>query len=138
MKTSNEKIFERITRAIQKQGGRLTVPRKKIITHLGTAKKPQTISEIAGECGLDEVSVYRNIAYLKSIGFLEEIQTPEGARRFALTEDHHDHIVCTDCGFIAHVACDERKQHAHPSHRDFAHITTHTLTYYGTCAHCAV
>ncbi len=118
---------------IQESGGRLTTVRKTIIALLLTRELPLSIQDIVLETGIDEVSVYRTTAFLQSLGFLVEVMTPDGVRRFLLETDHHDHIMCVGCGHLAHVPC---KGHVSIMHPDFTHVSEHSLMHYGTCAKC--
>ena len=128
--------YEKISELIQNQGGRFTSARKKIIAYLVQIPTPQTIQQIANACHLDEVSVYRNIAYFTSLGFIEEIHVAGGVRRFSYVEEHHDHAVCTVCGYVEHVPC-LQGDGAYPEHTQFRNIFAHNMTYYGVCVKCA-
>lgn len=137
MSTSIKKEYEPIIAAIQATGGRVTEVRKRIINTLGGSPKPLSIQEVARLCRLDEVSVYRTVAFLKELGFAEEILTPDGTKRFALALHHHDHIMCTSCGFLAHIPCSEKEAKRTVRHASFASVGTHSLTYHGICTKCA-
>ncbi len=52
--------------------------------------------------GLGTATVYRNLKLLIDAGILEEsTQGADGRRLYELPdEDHHDHIICIDCGEI--------------------------------------
>jgi Fur family ferric uptake transcriptional regulator len=45
--------------------------------------------------------VYRTLRLLSSMGLLQELELPEGGRRFELASDahrDHHHLVCVRCG----------------------------------------
>jgi len=138
MKTSEQQKFGAIFSAIKEAGGRVTKVRTRIIEFLAGSKKPASIAEIVSKLSIDEVSVYRTIAYFKEMGFIEEIITPDGVRRFALQHGHHHHIMCTDCGHVEHIPCTQKVIAENITHPSFSVITNHQLTYYGTCAKCCV
>lgn len=52
--------------------------------------------------GLGTATVYRNLKLLIEAGILEEsTQGPDGRKLYELPDDdHHDHIICIDCGEI--------------------------------------
>ena len=46
-------------------------------------------------------TVYRTLRLLSSMGLLQELELPEGGRRFELASDahrYHHHLVCVRCG----------------------------------------
>ena len=46
-------------------------------------------------------TVYRTLRLLSSMGLLQELELPEGGRRFELASDahrDHHHLVCVRCG----------------------------------------
>jgi Fur family ferric uptake transcriptional regulator len=46
-------------------------------------------------------TVYRTLRLLSAMGLLQELELPEGGRRFELASDHHrqhHHLVCVRCG----------------------------------------
>ncbi len=53
---------------------------------------------------LAQSSVYRNLAVLESGGAVHRIHSGDGHAHFELaedlTDDHHHHLVCRDCGSV--------------------------------------
>lgn len=138
MKTSEREGYKEIISAIQRAGGRVTTVRLRILDVLNTAKKPLSVQDIARASSIDEVSVYRTISYFKDMAFIEEVITPDGVKRFAVTEEHHHHIMCKTCGHIEHVPCTEKVFLKPVSHPKFTSVDTHELTYYGCCTKCHI
>ncbi len=136
MSTKKKEIPPYIGEIIARKGGRMTSARKDIILYLLQSKTPQSIQEVVQSVHADEVSVYRTIALLKSCGLLEEIIFPHGARKYALSHEHHHHIVCSECGFVVHIPCIDSVVHTKLQNPRFTSITDHSVTYYGTCTTC--
>ena len=127
---------EHILKHIREAGHRLTGARREIVDLLLKNTKPLSIPMITEKASADEASVYRTISLLQELGILEEIVEPGAAKRYAIAEEHHHHIICTNCGRVAHIPCDpqaEKRVH----HSDFAKIADHAVTYYGVCHTCA-
>jgi len=137
MSTSREEdIPEYIRSAVAKVGGRVSGARKRIVTFLRKAKTPISIQKIVQSVEVDEASVYRTIAFLKSLRLIEEIVLPSGERQYALIHEHHHHIICKKCSFVAHIPCTEKKKKITLSHIQFRTVTEHSVTYYGLCTKC--
>lgn len=135
-KNKNESgTIARIREHVLNDGGRMGKARIEIIALLEKQKQPCSIKELAKKAHADEVSVYRTIHFLISHKLVEEIIRTDGVRTYTLSTDHHDHVVCTGCGFVAHVPCREIIQKI--SVATFKKIESHTLTYYGICSVCA-
>lgn len=120
---------------LRAHGFRVTRPRKQVIAALLNASQPQTIQSLVALVAADEASVYRTIEALQKAGLVEEISIAGERPRFALAHGHHHHLVCTSCGRIAHIPCEEV-----PLPRmlpdTFSSIDTHELTFHGCCKNC--
>ncbi len=88
---------------------------------------------------VSRATVYRTLAVLEAAGFVEGLETGDGGRRFehVLGHDHHDHMVCTDCGAIHEFQDEEleRRQEAAAKRIGFR-IERHSLRIHGTCKRC--
>lgn len=129
---------ESIYNALQKHGCRITNARKEIISAFVRSKRPLTIAELAKRVSADEASVYRNLHVLSDLGVLEEIPLSNNVankqKKYALTDGHHHHIVCTTCGHTEHIPCTGISKTIR--HKAFARVKTHDVTYYGSCTAC--
>ena len=57
---------------------------------------------------LNLATVYRTLRLLSSMGLLQELELPEGGRRYELATDshrHHHHLVCVRCGRTEEFEC---------------------------------
>lgn len=124
-----------ILHALSERGYRLTEARRELCAYLTSAKNPLTIQELAEGTKSDEASAYRLIALLKKEVLVEEIMTRGEKPRYAPAGHHHHHVVCTDCGLVAHVPCGDalRTPRAVPG---FTSIDDHEVTFYGRCVSC--
>ncbi len=121
---------------IREAGLRVTEARQAILKTIATFPYPPSIAEIALQTDVDTTTVYRNMDTLVAAGVLEEIHS-DTTSRYALAHDHHhDHLLCTSCGVVAHIPCSLALL-PHVYHAQFASITHHAVTYYGLCNSCA-
>jgi Fur family ferric uptake transcriptional regulator len=67
--------------------------------HLSAEEVHQQLLEAEERVSL--ATVYRTLRLLSSMGLLQELELPEGGRRFELASDahrDHHHLVCVRCG----------------------------------------
>jgi len=124
-----------IIKSLSERGYRITGARKEISTVILAAKEPLTIQDLVDRVFVDEASVYRTVETLKKENLIEEILLKNERPRYASSHDHHHHVVCSDCGYIAHIACDVEPD-IPKSVKGFKCIDSHELTFYGLCSNC--
>lgn len=117
-------------------GKRMTQGRKDIIRFLESREAPTTIKEITKHSTANEASVYRTVKLLRDEGLLHEIHYPDGIHRYELLKTHHDHVICTSCGYTEHIPC-TTSVGAMVQLPRFKTIDSHDVTYYGLCTQCA-
>ena len=90
------------------RGQRLTPQRQRVLalfeqigagTHLSAEQVHQRLLAQAEKVSL--ATVYRTLRLLSSMGLLQELELPEGGRRYELASDSHrdhHHLVCVRCG----------------------------------------
>jgi Fur family transcriptional regulator, ferric uptake regulator len=107
---------------LRRAGLKITVPRLKILEILAASQPRHMSAE----------DVYRRLLESdQDIG----LATEGGTAVFELDEgEHHDHIVCTDCGRVEEFSDDsiEERQRAIADRLGFE-ITDHSLTLHGRC-----
>jgi Fur family ferric uptake transcriptional regulator len=89
--------------------------------------------------GIGQATVFRTIKLLEEAGLARAACRDEGPRSFehAYRHEHHDHLVCVDCGAIVEfVSSDiERAQGAVYQAHDYE-PAGHSLELYGRCPSC--
>ncbi|MFD0777075.1 Fur family transcriptional regulator [Streptomonospora algeriensis] len=85
-------------------------------------------------------TVYRALQALSDSGEIDVLRTDDGEAvyRACITDTHHHHLVCRDCGKAVEVEGPqvERWADAVGTQHGFTGIT-HTVEVFGTCAVCA-
>jgi Fur family ferric uptake transcriptional regulator len=80
-------------------------------------------------------TVYRVLAQFEQAGLLNRSNFESGKAVYELNEgQHHDHLVCLDCGKVEEFydAEIEKRQHAVAKAKGFA-IADHSLSIYANC-----
>jgi Fur family transcriptional regulator, ferric uptake regulator len=90
--------------------------------------------------GIGQATVFRTIKLLAEAGLAREACSDEGTRRFehAYGHEHHDHLVCVECGAIREFKDDgiERGQEAVYAKTGYL-PSGHRLELLGVCPVCA-
>ena len=130
MKKTTSKILD----SLSNRGYRITKARIEVCKILSESSAPLSIQGVVAKSTSDEASVYRTMSLLQKENFLEEISIKDSKSLFAIATHHHHHVVCRECGKVAHVPCDSEPQV--PVLSSFFCIDDHELTYYGLCLEC--
>ncbi len=125
-------------------GLKATLPRLKILDifqknadrHLSAEDVYRLLLSENLEIGL--ATVYRVLTQFEQAGILSRNYFESGKAVFELNEgNHHDHLVCVDCGRVEEFRDDviEKRQHEVAAMHGFE-IVDHTLAIYGRCEKC--
>ena len=126
---------------LRRAGLKITVPRLKILEimassqprHLSAEDVYRRLLDSNEEIGL--ATVYRVLTQFESAGLVTRHHFEGGTAVFELNEgEHHDHIVCTDCGRVEEFSDDgiESRQREIAQRLGFE-ISDHSLTLHGRC-----
>ena len=132
---------------LKNTGLKATVPRLKILEVFQRAHQRHMTAEDVFRVLLDDRSdvglatVYRVLTQFEQAGILSRSHFESGKAVYELNEgQHHDHLVCLDCGKVEEFydAEIENRQQAVAKSKGFT-ITDHALSLYATCnkANCA-
>jgi len=132
------------TEYIQKNGNRITKPRKIIIDALTALSKPVTVKEIVlflskKRENVDLVSIYRTLHLLSEMGMVHVFEFGEGKKRFELMHEqkHHHHLVCDNCGTVDTVSISDEQKFINEVKKDNRFtIKRHSLEFFGLCPKC--
>jgi|SRR5690606_22320071 len=115
----------------------LDVFRKTDVRHMSAEDVYRALMAEHVEIGL--ATVYRVLTQFEQAGLLLRSQFDTGKAVFELNEgDHHDHLICTNCGRVEEFFDPEieKRQHEVVKERGFT-LTGHELSLYGICKVCA-
>ena len=126
---------------LKSTGLKATLPRLKILDIFQTGKQRHMTAEDVFRVLLEERSdiglatVYRVLTQFEQAGLLIRSNFESGKAVYELNEgQHHDHLVCLDCGRVEEFydAEIEKRQHAIAQARGFE-LQEHALSLYATC-----
>ncbi len=89
---------------LQKNGCRLTLPRKAVVATMEDTTRALTPVEVYDAArthcpGLGLVSVYRTLEKLEQLGLVQRVHQTKGCQAFIRNGDGHQHLlVCQNCG----------------------------------------
>jgi Fur family ferric uptake transcriptional regulator len=126
---------------LKNTGLKATLPRLKILEvfqrgqnrHMTAEDVYRLLLEERSDVGL--ATVYRVLTQFEQAGILIRSHFESGKAVYELDEgQHHDHLVCLDCGKVEEFydAEIEKRQHAVAKAKGFT-ITDHALSLYATC-----
>lgn len=140
-----ESALRRFEAYLKRKGMRATKPRREILKLAWSTHGHFTAEELVQwardeDASLSRATVYRTIGLLVGGGFLAALDGGRGQMLYEhiLGHDHHDHMICMECGKIIEFRNDEIEalQREIAASRNF-HLVQHTLTLEGYCAACA-
>ncbi|MDG4550290.1 MAG: ferric iron uptake transcriptional regulator [Candidatus Contendobacter sp.] len=129
------------SKELKQAGLKVTLPRMKILDmlqhqdgmHLTAEEIFRALEESGEEVGL--ATVYRVLTQFESAGLVKRHHFEGGHSVFELNQgEHHDHILCLECGRIEEF-CDEdieQRQHVIAQRLGFE-LAEHCLILYGHC-----
>lgn len=127
---------------IKSTGLKATGPRLKILEifqktrqrHLSAEDVFRVLMQQGSDIGL--ATVYRVLMQFEQAGLLSRSSFDNGKAVYELDQgEHHDHLVCLDCGRVEEFmdADIERRQHAVATERGFE-LADHALSLYAHCS----
>lgn len=136
----NKENFNKILRNAQL---RSTAPRLMVLKALSQIKKPETAQELhkkMKKSGMDLVTLYRTLSSFEESGILKRIDLRKDAIYYELNDEHHHHIVCTNCNKLEDFKNSEIEKVLSKIMKDstkFKNIIDHSLELFGICTVCA-
>lgn len=127
---------------LQKNGYRATSGRIAILEVLAK-EPPRTVAQIHElvKPKIDPVTLYRALEAFVASGIVRRIDLGQGnAHNYELSDTHHHHLVCTDCGTIKDFEicnADTIADRALKQVREFASVSEHAFELFGLCSSCA-
>lgn len=132
---------DRLQNYLSKNGLRLTTQRRLIAEtffetegHLNFEQLYEAVR--IRDTNVGQATVYRTLKVLVDSGLANSSRFGGTSALYesAISDDHHDHLICTECGLIIEFCDDEieSRQHVVAQANGFA-IKDHTMELYGEC-----
>jgi len=135
------KLRQRLAEYLQRQRLRTTAQRQAVTDAFFEATDHLSIEELLTQARLKDsrigyATVYRTLKLLVEADLARHFQFGDGVTRYepALENEHHDHIICADCGVILEFENEriERLQREIAKQEGFI-LQHHKLELYGHC-----
>ena len=124
---------------LKDSGLKITPARQIIFGAFLKSKKPLSVKELKSKLkNMDEVTIYRNIEQLASVGLISRVAISNERAYFERVHEHHHHIVCTICGTLEdiHDCIVPTEALVLKKVKGFHKITSHSLEFFGVCKMC--
>jgi Fur family transcriptional regulator, ferric uptake regulator len=135
--------LERWLELVEKNGGRLTTPRRAIVSLLVSANCAMDPLEIYGKIRQQNphiglVTIYRTLDLLARLGLVERIHRPDGCHLVLRAAIGHEHVVlCTSCGRAEFFSGEDISTWIENISRESGfQIQSHWLQLQGLCVDC--
>ena len=135
---------KRIATILKRQGYKLTPQRRAVLNtvaashdHLTPAAIHDKVRQEHPNIGL--VTIYRTLDILANLGLTCEVHSGGNCRSFVLRrpQEHHHHLICSDCGTVADFTDCDLSELAHRLSRETGfQIEGHLLEFSGHCHNC--
>jgi Fe2+ or Zn2+ uptake regulation protein len=135
--------LEDILGRLRERGGRVTMPRRAIITALLQADDHVTADALvdAVRTAQPEIhlsTVYRTLETLTELGVINHVHLGHGAAVYHLADDSHHHLVCDECGAIIELPANAFDPLVRRVERDYGfRLDAHHFALGGHCRNCA-
>jgi Fe2+ or Zn2+ uptake regulation protein len=137
-----------VAERLQDADQRYTRGRRALVEVLEAATRPLTIQEILErDRGLAQSSAYRNLVLLEQSRVVNRVTSTDEFARYELaehlTDHHHHHLICTQCGQVADFTVSPEVEEAlgralESAAADAGFVTQdHRLDLVGQCRRCA-
>jgi Fur family ferric uptake transcriptional regulator len=140
-----EQLLNDFKKLIKKNTLKFTIQREVILEtlynsdeHLTPEALHHLIQEKYPELKTGIATVYRTLALLEESNIVTSLSFGAQGKKYELgAKEHHDHLICTECGTITEFVDDEieKRQHHITDELGFK-MKDHSMQIYGICKNC--
>lgn len=140
-----EELLSDFKELLKKNGLKFTIQREVILETLYNADEHLTpealhkkIQERYPELKTGIATIYRTLALLESEEIVTSLSFGAQGKKYELgAKEHHDHMICTECGSITEFVDKEIEKRQHIIADQFGFLMNdHSMQLYGICAKC--
>ena len=126
--------------ALKEAGLKVTHPRVRILelfqsdpeTHYSAEEVHNYLIKNNESIGI--ATIYRVLTQLETAGLLQKNNFDDNTSTYEIKKQHHDHLICTDCGKIIEFVDEELEQMQEKiSKKHNFKLTSHVMTLFGKC-----
>ena len=140
-----EKLLEEFKTLLKKNGEKFTIQREIILEtlynsdeHLTPEALHQLIQKKHPDLKTGIATIYRTLSRLEDSEMVTSLSFGAQGKKYELgAKDHHDHMICTECGNITEFVdgAIESRQHKIAEELGFQ-MHDHSMQIYGICKNC--
>jgi Fur family ferric uptake transcriptional regulator len=140
-----EKLLEEFKTLLKKNGEKFTIQREVILEtlynsdeHLTPEALHQLIQKQHPELKTGIATIYRTLSRLEESDIVTSLSFGVQGKKYELgAKDHHDHMICTECGEITEFVDEAIEERQHKIAEKFGFkMTDHSMKIYGLCRNC--
>ncbi len=138
-------LLEEFKQLLKKNGEKFTIQREIILEtlynsdeHLTPEALHQLIQKQHPELKTGIATIYRTLSRLEESDIVTSLSFGAQGKKYELgAKDHHDHMICTECGEITEFVDDEIEKRQDMIAKKFGfQIKDHSMQIYGLCKSC--
>ncbi len=140
-----DQLLSDFKQLLKKNGLKFTIQREVILEtlynsdeHLTPEALHKLIQERYPDLKTGIATIYRTLGLLESEEIVTSLSFGAQGKKYELgAKEHHDHMICTECGSITEFVDEaiEKRQHAIAEEFGFL-MKDHSMQIYGICAEC--
>jgi len=140
-----EQLLENFKKLLRANNLKFTIQREVILEtlynsdeHLTPESLHHLIQEKYPELKTGIATVYRTLSLLENSNVVTSLSFGAKGKKYELgAKEHHDHLICTECGEITEFVDEEieKRQHAITDELGFK-MKDHSMQIYGICKKC--
>ncbi len=140
-----EALLEEFKALLKKNGEKFTIQREVILEtlynsdeHLTPEALHQLIQKQHPELKTGIATVYRTLSRLEDSEIVTSLSFGAQGKKYELgAKDHHDHMICTECGNITEFVDKAIEERQHKIADEFGfEMKDHSMQIYGICKNC--
>jgi len=140
-----EALLEEFKSLLKRNGEKFTIQREVILEtlynsdeHLTPEALHQLIQKQRPELKTGIATIYRTLSRLEESDMVTSLSFGAQGKKYELgAKDHHDHMICTNCGNIAEFVDEEIEKRQELIANEFGFkIKDHSMQIYGLCKSC--
>ncbi len=140
-----ETLLEEFKALLKKNGEKFTIQREVILEtlydsdeHLTPEALHQLIQKQHPELKTGIATVYRTLSRLEDSEIVTSLSFGAQGKKYELgAKDHHDHMICTECGNITEFVDKAIEERQHKIADEFGfEMNDHSMQIYGVCKNC--
>jgi len=138
-------LLEEFKKLLKKNGEKFTIQREIILEtlynsdeHLTPEALHQRIQKNHPELKTGIATIYRTLSRLEESDIVTSLSFGAQGKKYELgAKDHHDHMICTECGDITEFVDEEIESRQESIALEFGFkIKDHSMQIYGLCKNC--